>query len=171
MAHEVRIDGRLLVSPSLLPRTSLGGAIVTSGDATSHVGWAVGAVGFPTVRTPSPDTGFGFGLSAAWIHACSDPVRAPRVSVSLCAGFATGIIHAVTYERQPTIPGDRAWYALDAEALLRASIVGPVYALGGVLATTPLVRHRFFIENRPGTVFREPYVAPSGFLGGGVAFR
>lgn len=158
---------RALLGFGLLPRSAAG--VASSAEVgAGRLRATAGLVWFPEARTS--DGGFGFGLAAGALGGCFDAHRAPAVRLGLCAGAMGGAIHAVTYEVAPTNPGDHPWAALSLAGRLEVQPVGPLTLHLGLEALAPLVRHRFLVIGRAGTVFEPPPVGAIASAGVGVTF-
>jgi hypothetical protein len=123
-----------------------------------------------------PNDGFAFGLSYGEIVGCFVPIeRGPsRVRGELCGGFAAGLLHAVVYRSTPLDPGERWMFA----ATQLARLVIPLFRSGvlecGAELGEPFPRRAFFVEGQPSgmdTVFTQPALAVTGFVGLGLRWR
>lgn len=158
---------RALLGFGLLPRSAAG--VASSAEVgAGRLRATAGLLWFPEARTSNE--AFGFGLAAGALGGCFDAHRAPAVRLGLCAGAMGGAIHAVTYEVAPTNPGDHPWAALSLSGRLEVQPVGPLTLHLGLEALGLLVRHRFFVIGRPGTVFEQPPVGAIASAGVGVTF-
>ena len=89
-------------------------------------------------------------------------------------GLQAGLLHAVVTGVTPVNPGERWTFA--ATQLTRVAI--PVFAAGVVEAGVELAelypRRAFFVEGRPAgmeTVFTQPALGVTGFVGAGMRWR
>jgi hypothetical protein len=172
--------GRITVlavgSWGLLPQVAAGIALSMTVNVARRA--AVGIMGafLPERRSMLPNDGFAFGLSYGEIVGCFVPIeRGPSgVRGELCGGFAAGLLHAVVYTSTPLDPGERWMFA----AAQLARLVIPLFRSGvlecGAELAEPFPRRAFFVEGRPSgmdTVFTQPALAVTGFVGLGLRWR
>ena len=81
-----------------------------------------------------------------------------------------GATHIVIYERQPTQPGEVLSLAASAMLGAELKLAGPFFLEVGAQALVPILRHRFVVEGRESTVFRESAVGMVGYGGAGFQF-
>jgi hypothetical protein len=158
-----------------LPGPAFGAALAGTFDLGAHA--AVGLTGgfFPEQRAAPPNDGFAFGLSYVEAIACIVPLGASaRLRWELGAGLSAGLLHAVVDGVTPVNPGERWTFA--ATQLTRVAI--PILRAGvleaGVELAEPFPRRAFFVEGRPpgmDTVFTQPAVGVTGFVGAGMRWR
>jgi hypothetical protein len=158
-----------------LPGPAFGGALAGTFDVAGHV--AIGLTGafFPEQHAAPPNDGFSFGLSSVEASACVVPLgTGAALRWEVCAGLSAGLIHAVVSGVTPVNPGERWTFA--ATQLTRVAI--PVLRAGVVEAGVEVAelhpRRAFFVEGRPAgmeTVFTQPAVGVTGFVGAGVRWR
>jgi hypothetical protein len=146
------------LAPGLSWSTEIGGDLVR---ATG------GALWLPEAKTD--DGAFAFGLTAGWLGACVEQVRAPPFAVAGCGSALAGAIHAVVYAIEPTFPGDRPWAALALSERLRVELSPPIVLELGVDLIAPLTRHRFLVAGDPTPVLVEPPLAVTWSTGVGVS--
>jgi hypothetical protein len=162
--------------PPRSPLPSLGIALA----ATLEVGRraAIGITGtfLPERRTSAPNDGFAFGLSTGELDGCFVPVAGGSAAVraELCGGLSAGLLDAVVYTPAPLDPGQR--WAFAATQLMR--LVIPLFRAGvlemGAELAEPFPRRSFFVEGQPAgmdTVFTQPALAVTGFVGLGLRWR
>ena len=162
----------------LLPRAALGAALAATVDLGPWAAVGVTGAFLPERRTAAPNDGFAFGLSNGEVDGCFVPLGRGRVGLrgELCAGLSAGILHAVVYTSTPLAPGERWSFA--ATQLMRLVMPLPfsragVVEIGAGLAE-PFPRRAFFVEGQPSgmdTVFTQPALAATGFLGLGLRWR
>ena len=158
-----------------LPGPAYGGALAGTFDVAAHA--AVGLTGafYPEQRAAPPNDGFSFGLSSLEAAACAVPFGASaRVRWEVCVGLQAGLLHAVVTGVTAVNPGERWTFA--ATQLTRVAI--PVLGAGVVEAGVELAelypRRAFFVEGRPAgmeTVFTQPALGVTGFVGAGMRWR
>jgi hypothetical protein len=158
-----------------LPGPAFGAAVAGTFDVGAHA--ALGLTGgfFPEQRAAPPNDGFAFGLSYVEAIACVIPLGAgAHLRWELGAGLSAGLLHAVVYGVTPVNPGERWTFA--ATQLTRIAI--PIFSAGvleaGVELSEPFPRRAFFVEGRPAgmdTVFTQPAVGVTGFVGAGMRWR
>lgn len=162
----------------LLPRAALGAALAATVDSGPRAAVGVTGAFLPERRTAAPNDGFAFGLSTGEVDGCFVPLGGGRSRLrgELCAGLWAGILHAVVYASTPLAPGQRWSFA--ATQLMRLVMPLPfsraaVVEVGAGLAE-PFPRRAFFIEGQPAgmdTVFTQPALAATGFVGLGLRWR
>lgn len=172
--------GRIAVlaeaSWGLLPRVAAGIALSTTVSVAHRA--AIGILGafLPERRSMLPNDGFGFGLTYGELVGCFVPLeRGPSgVRGELCGGLAGGLLHAVVYTSTPLDPGERWTFAATQLARLVIPLFGAGVLEGGAELAEPFPRRAFFIEGQPSgmdTVFTQPALAVTGFLGVGLRWR
>jgi hypothetical protein len=125
----------------------------------------------------APSDGFAFGLSTGEVDGCFVPLGGRAgLRGELCAGLSAGILHAVVYASTPLAPGERWTFA--ATQLMRLVIPLPFCHAGvleaGLGLAEPFPRRAFFVEGQPAgmdTVFTQPALAATGFVGLGLRWR
>lgn len=165
---------RLLVSPNLLPTSSLGAALAVTlrGDL---VGASFGGIFYPESELQSADAHVGFGVSAAFASGCLW-ARTHDPQVWSCIGARAGALHSVVYDPRPEQPGDHFWWAASSELGLRQHLFGRAFLEAGAAAVFPFVRHRFRVEASGGaaspaptrTVYEQGPAVVEGFVGLGL---
>jgi hypothetical protein len=153
------LTGRLSLSTALLPKTALGVGLAADVEPVRRIHGTVGFLLLPETKTAAGD--FAFGLTAASLGACGDVWTSGSWAAALCGQAYGGAIHSVVLALEPTTPGDRLWLGAGASARLSGNVFRALRAEVAAEATAPLVRHRFFVEGAPGTVFQQ---APVGAL-------
>jgi len=113
--------------------------------------------------------GFGFGLTAAWLGPCLEPVRGSRGALGACAKLSFGAIHSVVYTLVPTAPGDVFWAGGSFSLEGRLRLVGPLVAEAGAELLLPITQQAFSIKGQTSSVFQQTAVAGLGFVGLGVS--
>jgi hypothetical protein len=168
---------RAIAGFGLLPAPAVGFALTAQGRLTGPLTWSAGAIWFPEVGTPPPAPGdisqYAFGITAGWLAACADGIRAERTLVGVCAGLLAGAIHAVVYNLEPVTPGDRPWFAISLGPRARFRLFGPIAAELGLDAIVPLIRYRFATRTASPdgeTVFQQSVVGLSAWLAVGLGF-
>jgi hypothetical protein len=157
---------RGLLSPELLPGTSLGGALALSLRG-SLVGANFGALFFPEYELRQGGQHLGFGLSAGFASGCLW-ARTAQPELWGCLGARLGVLHAVVYEPRPEQPGDRFWAAATTELGLRQTLVARLFVEGGAVASFPLTRYRFQVGPDSAPAYQESAAVWEGFLGLGL---
>lgn len=132
---------------------------------------SVGLSWMPEVRTS--DDAFAFGLNAVWLGGCFHPLRFSRAMLSTCGHVLGGAVHGVVVKLEsfePVATGEHAWAAVSLSPRLRLSPVSPLVVEIGGDVILPLTRYRFQVAgDPPETVFEQPAIAGSGFVGVGVS--
>ncbi len=157
---------RLLYSPGLLPKSSVGTAlsITLRGD---WLGANFGGIFYPERELRAPGAHLGFGLSAAFVSGCLW-ARALDPEVWSCAGARAGVLHSVVYEPTPERPGDHFWAAGSAELGVRQPLFARLFVEAGVAALFPIVRHRFRVDVASSPTYEQGAAALEGSLGLGL---
>jgi hypothetical protein len=164
--EDVELSVDAIASLGLLPKTSAGMSLSLGVEVARSTEVTAGALYLPEVHTD--DGNFAFGLTAGWAGACVLPVKAPGARLSLCGMGLLGAIHSVVLAFEPTNPGERFWVAAALSARVRVRVAGPVIVDVGGDAIAPVIRDRFLVRNRPGTVFQEAPIVGTVFAGLGV---
>jgi hypothetical protein len=164
------VDLRGLASAGLLPGFAPGVGLSADLALSSWLTLSAALAYWPEQKKSAGSGAIAFGLSAASLAACGEPVALAAVGVAACAGAWLGSLHSVIYELIPTAPGDRLWSALSAGARIYAPRAAPVRASLALDALAPLTRQRFTVGGQPGTAFRQSAVAFHAQLGLGVRF-
>jgi hypothetical protein len=173
-----RVTIGVLGTSGLLPRAALGAALAATVDLGPWAAVGVTGAFLPERRTAAADDGFAFGLSTGEVDGCFVPLGGGRAGLrgELCAGLSAGILHAVVYVSTPLAPGERWTFA--ATQLMRLVIPLPFSRAGvleaGLGLAEPFPRRAFFVEGRPAgmdTVFTQPALAATGFVGLGLRWR
>jgi hypothetical protein len=164
------VDLRAIASAGLLPGFAPGVALSADLALSSWFSLSAALSHWPEQKKSSGSGAIAFGLSAASLAACAEPVALDAVGVAACAGAWLGSLHSVIYELIPTAPGDRLWSALSAGARIYAPRASAVRASLALDALAPLTRQRFTVGGQRGTAFRQGAVAFHAQLGVGVHF-
>jgi hypothetical protein len=160
----------------LLPRPTLGIALATVVDVGRRVAVGITGTFLPERRASAPNDGFAFGLSSGELDGCLVPIDrgSAGVRAELCGGLSAGLLHAIVYASTPLAPGQRWTFA--ATQLMR--LVIPLFGAGALEAgaelAEPFPRRSFFVEGQPtgmDTVFTQPALAVTGFVGLGLRWR
>jgi hypothetical protein len=157
---------RALLSPNLLPHTSVGTslAVTLRGEL---VGASLGGIFYPESQLRTAKAHLGFGVSAAFASGCLwARVREPQVWS--CIGARVGALHSVVYAPQPERPGDRFWWAASSELGLRQHFLGRGFFELGAAAVFPFVRHRFEVDASSNPVYEQGPAVVEGFAGLGL---
>jgi hypothetical protein len=164
------------VSWGLLPHVAAGIALSTTVNVARRA--AVGIVGafLPERRSMPPNDGFAFGLTYGELVGCFVPLERGLSGVrgELCGGFAAGLLHAVVYTSTPLAPGERWTFAATQLARLVIPLFRSGVLEGGAQLAEPFPRRAFFVEGQPSgmdTVFTQPALAVTGFVGLGLRWR
>jgi hypothetical protein len=165
---------RLLLSPNLLPTSSLGTALAVTlrGEL---VGASFGGIFYPESELQNADAHVGFGVSAAFASGCLW-ARTHDPQVWSCIGARAGALHSVVYDPRPEQPGDHFWWAASSELGLRQHLFGRAFLEAGATAVFPFVRHRFQVDASGGaaspaqarTVYEQGPAVVEGFVGVGL---
>lgn len=160
----------------LLPRVAAGIALSTTVNVARRA--AVGIVGafLPERRSMLPNDGFAFGLTYGELVGCFVPLeRGPSgIRGELCGGFAAGLLNAVVYTSTPLDPGERWTFAATQLARVVIPLFGSGVLEGGAQLAEPFPRRAFFVEGQPSgmdTIFTQPALAVTGFVGLGLRWR
>jgi hypothetical protein len=157
---------RGLLSPALLPGTSLGGALSVSLRG-SLLGASFGGVFFPEHELRAEGERLGFGLSAGFASGCIW-ARTGQPELWGCLGARLGALHSVVYTPRPEQPGDHFWAAATTELGLRQTLVSRLFVEAGVVASFPLIRHRFQIDRDAAPAYEQGAALLEGFVGLGL---
>jgi hypothetical protein len=157
---------RGVLSPELLPGASLGGALSLSLRG-SLLGASFGGLFFPENQLRDAGQHLGFGLSAGFASGCIW-ARTGQPELWGCLGARVGALHTVVYAPQPERPGDRFWAAATTELGLRQTLLARLFAEGGIVASFPLVRYRFYIDRGSAPAYEQSAALLEGFVGLGL---
>jgi hypothetical protein len=176
--REPSVRGSLLLlggaGVNLLPRPAPGGGLAGEVRVLPRLAVRVGGVVLPEVRTPLPDDGFAFGLTAGWVGACFDLLHRERVSLGPCAAAMAGLLHAVVYTPDSTHPGQRALFGATGGARLAVRLSTRVEAQVGSDGVLVLNRRQFTVDGRPpgmDVAWLQPAAGVLLWAAVGVAFR
>lgn len=157
-----------------LPEATLGAGLAATVGVTPSLAAGVAVGFFPEHRSQILGGDFAFGLTYAEALGCFVPRAFTLVRWEICGGAVLSAIHVVVYAPEPTNPGQR--WSVGATELTR--LVVPLYRSVvleiGVGAVQSWPRRAFFIAGRPAgmdTVFAQPGIAVSGWLGAGVGWE
>jgi hypothetical protein len=126
-----------------------------------------GAFFLPQEHDASGD--FAFGLSAAWVGPCVEPLRGVRGALGVCAKFAAGPIHSVVYKYVPTdLTGAKPWVGGSLAGEGRLRLVGPLAVGAGVELVVPFTEDSFSIVGQSSPIFGQPGAGVMGYVGVGV---
>jgi hypothetical protein len=165
----VAVTLRGLVAGGLLPGASPGMSLAVDLPVYRALHGSTGVLFLPEA-TESTER-FAFGLTAAWLGPCLEPVRGGRGALSACAKLSLGAIHSVVLSTilVPTEPGDRFWASGSLSLEGRLRLVGPLVAEAGAELFVPIPRQAFSIHGQEANpVFQETAAAGAGFVGLGV---
>lgn len=157
---------RLLFSPNLLPKRSLGTAL----SVTLHgdlVGANFGGIFYPESQLQTADAHLGFGLSAAFASGCLW-ARVQDPQVWSCIGARVGALHSAVYAPLPERPGDHFWWAAESELGVRQHLLGRLFLELGAAAVFPLLRQRFQVDASSAPVYEQGPAVFEGFVGVGL---
>jgi hypothetical protein len=157
---------RALLSPNLLPQSSLGAglAVTLRGEL---FGASFGGVFFPENELRSGSARLGFGVSAGFASGCLW-ARTKDPQVSSCIGARIGALHSVVYSPEPEHPGDRFWWAASSELTLREHVYGRAFVEAGAAAVFPFIRHRFQVDAATTPAYEQGPAVVEAFLGFGL---
>jgi hypothetical protein len=153
-----RAELALAGQAGLLPRASLGAALVAAATVSDHLELALRAQIFPAVEVQGAPS-YAIGLASGDVRLCARMPRAARVAFVACGGPAVGVMTAALLAGDRAQPGDRAWVAAELGA---GAVIGLSRALGlrlGVEGAVPITRYRFVVEGSSDTLFRQSAVA------------
>ena len=157
---------RLLFSPNLLPKSSLGTSLSVTlrGDL---VGANFGGIFYPESQLRTADAHLGFGVSAAFASGCLW-ARVQDPQVWSCIGARVGALHSTVYAPVPERPGDHFWWAASSELGVRQHLWGRAFLELGAAAVFPLLRHRFQVDASSAPVYEQGPAVVEGFVGLGL---
>jgi hypothetical protein len=165
--ESIALTFRGLVAAGLLPGASPGIALSADVPTYRALHGSAGVLFLPERKDPTG--GFGFGLTAAWLGPCVEPLRGSRGALAACAKLSLGAIHSLVYKLVPTAPGDVFWAGGSLLLEGRLRIVGPLVAEAGAELFFPITQEAFSIQGQPTNVFQENTAAGLGFVGLGVS--